>query len=561
MLLIEGKRIHTKIPFLVFLTVLFIGLPTSKFLMTVAQLAVLFFWMIDGIPVEKVIVKKSKPLVGAILFLPLFIFQILINVFHKIVAFFNNKPALIFSSIFFLHIIGLLWTNHDFAYAFKDLRIKLPLLYFPIVFATATKLDWKVFKIIFGLYLATILVSTFYGFYLMLVPGIVDSIELSPFISHIRFSLNILLAIGVLFYFSFTLKMSKLYQFLVLLISVWFTIYLVMMESLTGVSILMAGIIVSGGYYVFHIKHKGIKVGIISAVFLFLIGSASFILSTYNDYITPKESNIKTFEKQTSRGNRYSHDTIRFGIENGYYVGAYICYSELENSWNQRSEIKFDQIDKKFQKVKYTLIRYLNSKGMRKDQDAVMALTNEDVMNIENGLANAEYAKPFSVKKRLYRVFYGFRSYTLHNNPNRSSMMQRIEYWKTSVAIIGDHPLFGVGTGDMDYAFNEKYTEMKTPLTKEWRRRSHNQYLAIMVAFGVFGLIWFLAGLIIPPILNGSYRQPLFVIFLFIGMFSMLWEDTLESQAGLTFMILIYCVFCFGIDYKTFTPYLTDKRN
>ncbi len=554
-----GRRINAKIPFLVFLAILFIGLPTSKFLMTVSQIAVLFFWMIDGIEINK-LWNPEKSFGGRLIFaLPSAIFQLGLNIISKLREFFRNKPAVILSSIYLLHLIGLFWTNHDLSYALKDLRIKLPLLYFPIVFATSVKIDWKVFRIIFWLYLSTILVTTFYGMYLLLVPGIVDAIELSPFISHIRFSLNVLLAIGIIIYFLIHLQMSTAHRLGLIVSGIWLAIYLIMMESLTGVSILMTGIVLLGAYYIFRIRHRGIRIGIISALLIIIVSVIGFGVNTYYDYSIPAEINVKTLEKKTIRGNAYVHDTNQFGVENGHYIGVYLCYKELRQAWDQRSEIKYLQKDNKQQTIKYTLIRYLNSKGFRKDYDGVMSLSEEDVKNIENGIANAEYANPLSVKKRLYKVFYGFSSYTERNNPNRSSLMQRIEYWKTSLKIIGDQPVFGVGTGDMDHAFHAKYEEMKTPLKQEWRRRSHNQYLAIMVAFGVFGLLWFLTGLLLPAYINGAIRQPLFIIFLFIGMLSMLWEDTLESQAGLTFFILLYCVFCFAIDYKSFGRTLTDS--
>ena len=52
--------------------------------------------------------------------------------------------------------------------------------------------------------------------------------------------------------------------------------------------------------------------------------------------------------------------------------------------------------------------------------------------------------------------------------------------------------MFGVGTGDVQTELNKTYMETDSPLSKEWYKRPHNQYLTITVALGLFGLIIFL---------------------------------------------------------------------
>jgi len=74
----------------------------------------------------------------------------------------NNKSILIFSSIFFIHIIALIYTE-NFSYALKDLRIKLPLLIFPIIIGTSVKLGYKEIKIIITIFTISILLKTLYG--------------------------------------------------------------------------------------------------------------------------------------------------------------------------------------------------------------------------------------------------------------------------------------------------------------------------------------------------------------------------------------------------------------
>jgi hypothetical protein len=86
---------------------------------------------------------------------------------------------------------------------------------------------------------------------------------------------------------------------------------------------------------------------------------------------------------------------------------------------------------------------------------------------------------------------------------------------------------------------------MNSPLTAEWRLRSHNQFLAIGTAFGIIGLIWFLIALFYPLFLKEYRIDYFYFLFIVIAVLSMLTEDTLESQAGVTFFAFFNSLFLF----------------
>jgi len=67
--------------------------------------------------------------------------------------------------------------------------------------------------------------------------------------------------------------------------------------------------------------------------------------------------------------------------------------------------------------------------------------------------------------------------------------------------------------------------------------RSHNQYLSITIAFGIIGLLWFLWILLYPLKINQLYKDWRYVAFLIIMAVSMINEDTIESQAGITYYV------------------------
>ena len=123
---------------------------------------------------------------------------------------------------------------------------------------------------------------------------------------------------------------------------------------------------------------------------------------------------------------------------------------------------------------------------------------------------------------------------------------QRLEFWRASWGIIKDNMLTGVGTGDMNEAFQQQYDKMKSRLSPDQRWRSHNQFLSIFVGFGIFGLLWFLFAILYPPVALGKFKDFFFLVFFIIAMLSMIPEDTIESQLGVTFFAFFYSFFLFA---------------
>ena len=97
----------------------------------------------------------------------------------------------------------------------------------------------------------------------------------------------------------------------------------------------------------------------------------------------------------------------------------------------------------------------------------------------------------------------------------------------------------GVGTGDLPNEFRESYVNSESKLSEEYWIRTHNQYIAWFVGCGLIGLLlWLLA-------LSGSWLQggDLSRLAWWIVAISCLAEDTLETQAGVTFAVLALVVF------------------
>ena len=203
--------------------------------------------------------------------------------------------------------------------------------------------------------------------------------------------------------------------------------------------------------------------------------------------------------------------------------------SVLGKEFMKEIERKFLVIDDGYR----ALVRYLTSKDLRKDAEGVEQLTENDIRNIENGIANYNYIENPGFKTRIMKVMIAYRNYERSGDANGSSVFQRVEYIKASLGIIKDNPVFGVGTGIIQ-PFADYYENTNSKLYPEYRLRSHNQYLAITVAFGIVGLLWFLFTMLYPLFADKRNRNYLYIVFLFIIMLSMFTDDTLETQVGAT---------------------------
>lgn len=461
--------------------------------------------------------------------------------------FWSNKAAVLLTGIFGLHLLGLLWTV-DFQYGIHDLRIKLPLLFMPLVFTGMPSIKSNELKRLLWLFVVALIASSSWctWIYFTSAQELYDIREISVFISHIRFSLMIVLAIGVLIYLAnHSVGLSRVFA---LVIMMGFVMFLWLLQSLTGFATLMVVIL---SWVIFSVsKEKNrtwrfVKIAFPLVLFALIFG---YLYVKSADYFTPREDELQNFSEVTESGNKYTHKPDNTLLENGYYVWRNVSMVELEQEWNERSSIDFDQKDKRGQSIYATLIRYLTSKGLKKDSAGVHALNQTDISNIERGIANYKDPGKSGLNKRIGKILFEINAYQNGADPSGNSVTQRLEFWRAGWHIFKEHPVLGVGTGDVPRAFEKAYVEIDSPLNDRWRLRAHNQYLTIAVAFGAIGLIVFLYCFFYPLSQKRHRRDYLYVTFFLISAVSFLNEDTLETQAGITFFTFFSCFFLFVYD-------------
>ena len=510
--------------YLLGLATILCGLGWSNILMSIGQFIIIGNWIIEFDFKRKLAKLKTTPLIWIVL------------------------------GLFLIHVVGLLWTS-DFKYASKDITTKLPLLAFPIIIGSTKKLRLVEWKLLLGVYAITLFILTIasLGKYFDLWGAEVhDKRELSIYISHIRYGLNLAFAaILSLWYNPFSNKVFNL------LLAIWFAICLVLFQLFTGLIILAVVIFILS-----VIKRKSIfkKSRFIRLYFAFCIAVGVFlsyqvieIYKAFNSTVTLNYDQEDMSPSQTINGEVYGHEGSDQRLENGVYTRRYIARSEIQKEWEKASSLPFKNEKGIDNPIAQRLYRYMSSKGLKKDSAGFSTLSKDEITAIENGMANHYYFTHNNLQNRLHKIFYEIREFRRTGNASGYSIAMRLEYWKTGLSIFQRNLVFGVGTGDIKGAFKKEYELQDSKLDPAYRNRAHNQYITFLACFGIVGLIIILLS-IYYPMFRLRANPTLGMAFMLLVSLSFVTEDTLETQAGITLYAFFYCVILFGLnDFRSKT--------
>lgn len=520
LILIYSQNIYKKLN-LYFLILLVISLPLSEFTLSVSIIALTINYILSP------------------------------NLKNRLKKIYYRKSVLAILIVYFLHIIGLLYSS-NLNYGLHDLKIKITLPILAIILGTSEFPDEKEIKIIMQFFIFSLLVSSLISFLIyigIIKRNINDYREISIYISHIRFSLLINVGIFYILYLFSKNEIPKPKIFYILSV-IWLIVFLFMLKSLTGIVVFILLSIVNLIYYVYSTKKTSLIYLTIFFLTTILFLTVLYIIRGIKNFYIINEKNDNALEELTLNGNKYFHDTLNKDTENGYYIWRYICDKELSTEWQKRSSLPYWGKDLKNQELRTTLIRYLTSKGLRKDSVGLSQLSDQDIKNIENGIANYIYTKRFSIYPKIYEFLWEIEAMKKGVNPGGHSILQRIEYLKTAFSIISKNILFGVGTGDVDDAFKLEYKLSRSKLEPQWQHRTHNQFITFIVTFGIIGFIIIISCFTYAIIYEKKYKDFLFIVFLLIAIISMLNEDTLETHTGMSFFAFFLSLFLYRKNMK-----------
>lgn len=464
------------------------------------------------------------------------------NFGDRIRPYFQSPQLLLMSGIFLMPLIGMMWTE-DTSHGMWDLRMKLPLLFVPFLIPTLNKLTPKLYNALTGIFLVSLIFAVTWCFfvYFHIIPkDYRDVREISVFISHIRFSLLLITGLLITYCHIGTLPSNKKMAgyILLALLSFYFVSFLFVLSSVTGLLVLA---ILTGFVLIYNLRaiaSAKIRYTFYGAIILLIAITTTTAILQYRSYTTPIDTiDFANLPSQTALGNEYNHHPEMPLVENGHYVFTYLSMDEMKDAWLERSTIHPDSIDQSGHPLNGTLIRYLASKSLPKDRSGVMSLNDEDIKNIEVGITDCKAAGKNSLQKRIDNILFELSVFKANGNPSGHSVLQRLEFWRAGWKIFQNNFLIGTGTGDTKAEYKAMYENMHSTLDPKFRLRAHNQYLTMFLTYGIVGGIYFLIVILYP--FFDPKRNLLSIGFALIAALSMLTEDTLESQAGVMFYVVI----------------------
>jgi hypothetical protein len=452
--------------------------------------------------------------------------------------------------IFLLFVIGL-WNTKNIGYGIKDLQIKLPLLLIPIILFLGPHFTKDKVLRVFGFLAFGAVISAMVGYinFLFITETTTDDFRaMSPFISHIRLSL--MLCFSLTFFYYLLLTVNSNLKWLLVIPTLFALFYLSEVQSLTALVILPIVLLVT---LLFFPPWKQSKVlgRVIGSAFLLIVLVLFYkINDVYQDEFQTKELPASLPEYNIN-GNKFHHDISNPVMENGNFVGLYYCKEELEQEWTKVSLIQIDSIVNGYP-LRACLERFLASKGLTKDSLGISKLSEMEVKAIERGVANYRFLERKGIETRIHTTLWEIKKWRDGWSDYESSVTMRLFIWGTAKSLIKENLWTGVGTGDVEDTLKKEYAKT-FDVNPSKVKRTHNQYLSVAIATGFIGLMVFVFLFIYPfAFYQGAYKY-LYTIIGVILFCSMLWEDTIETQAGVALFGLL--------TYLPFAQYLREKES
>lgn len=446
----------------------------------------------------------------------------------------HNRIFWALELVFAMHLIGLFYSS-DISLGLKDIQIKLPLFILPLVFFSSAPLTRKEFVFTLQAFLFGCFVNT--AWCLMYSFGLhANEIgrNTSRFMSHIRLGLYLNMAILICVHLYRTKVWNSL-SFVYVIAAIYFMTVLFILGLATGLIILTFLVVMAGIYSIKKLQFR-YKVGLVLVFAVFAYLGWNFVWHVYSQQVIPSKAINNKIMDCSVAGNTYIYLDSAGRRENGYYIHINIQLEELQRTWKLRCPDDTFSYKSKHNLRRYeALIRYLAGLGLNKDSVGVMTLSDVDIQNIKRNVPNHLYNNWSFMHQRIYELVNEYDDFKAGRNINGNSVTMRYFFWKAAYFAIKGNCWFGVGSGDVQNVMEESYISSGSPLLPHWHKRPHNQFLTITLAFGVVGLSVFLFSLFYPPFKLKRRLALTYFGFMIVYVMSFLSEDTLETQAGVTF--------------------------
>lgn len=137
-------------------------------------------------------------------------------------------------------------------------------------------------------------------------------------------------------------------------------------------------------------------------------------------------------------------------------------------------------------------------------------------------------------------------------NTNRVQTNTRVLLWMSSIELIKENPLLGIGAGGSHTKLYERVAYNQQHYDRRYKVNSHNQLLQVLLDTGVLGFIIF-AGILyalLKRLISEGYKnnnKKLITGFLVVILINFMFESVFERYSGISFFCSFYCllVSCF----------------
>ncbi len=517
---ITRKSVHHTIYF-ASLCLFVVSLPSSRYFLTVSEILLICNWLVEAD-------FKAK--------------------FSKLRS---DRAAMAFMLIYIVNVIGLLWSE-DLGLAFKnDLLHKSPTLFLPLIIATTPVPDTKKIRTLLLLFISSVLVVSFIGFFSRVFQSNLFFREASPFIPGLYFGMMLIIAALQVPLLAKQMTGNRKYLYLSLAISAWLIFFLFYLRALSGVASFVAVLIYLCVIIVARTTSTLLKISV-PAIFILLAGLAIWpMVEIYKQTHAETATDFSTLERYTGQGTPYLHDTVNTIRENGNMVYIYIADGELRDAWNEKSDLDFDGNDLMNQELRATLYRYMSSRGLKKDRQGFAQLTETDIRAIEKGTTNYLNVTRPGFYIRAYEEMMSLNIYyqSSRNVTSWGSLTKRIDVWRASWEAFKKHPALGWGTGSILKAVDYGIEKNGSTLSG-LNMRPHNQFLYILLTLGLTGLIIIIALYVYFLVKIKAHESFMFILFLIVFLVNFTGNNSFESQPGqdlFVFFSLFYGYFYPGL--------------
>jgi O-antigen ligase len=129
------------------------------------------------------------------------------------------------------------------------------------------------------------------------------------------------------------------------------------------------------------------------------------------------------------------------------------------------------------------------------------------------------------------------------NTKEENSTSVRYNLWKIAADLISEHPILGVGIGDIKEELVKKYEEYHYEYGIRNRISPHNEFLHTAVILGIVGVLTLLILLSTSFLLAWKNNDWVYMIFIVIIFLNCMTESILERQAGILFFTFLNSLF------------------